>query len=276
MDLIRQLDVEKFLVFTLVLTRVSGLLMTAPIYGTKDIPARVRALLAMALAVLIMPSQWNTTLRDPGTTPMFLVLVGSELFIGACLGLGIMIVLSGIQMAGELMSRVGGLSMSEIFDPTFNDNSPLLSRLLGLICTAVFLAIGGHRILMAGLLDTFQTVQPGRGLAMILGPAQDTHMASLQSVVDMLILLVGESFSLGIRAAVPVVIAVLLATFVLGLISRTLPQLNVLMVGFGLNAMLMFAMLALSIGAIAVAFQEQLEPTLQTLFETLRIPIRSL
>ena len=67
MDWLRQLDVDKFLLFTLVLTRVSGLTMTAPIYGSKDIPMQVRALLAFALALLIMPTQWHVAIAHPGT-----------------------------------------------------------------------------------------------------------------------------------------------------------------------------------------------------------------
>ena len=71
----------------------------------------------------------------------------------------------------------------------------------------------------------------------------------------------------------PIVTAILLATLVLGLIGRTLPQLNILVLGFGLNAMLTFAILAVSLGAIVLAFQEQIEPTLRLMFETLHVPI---
>lgn len=273
MDWLRLIDVEKFLVFTLVLTRVSGLIMTAPIFGTKEAPVTVRGLLSMALAVLIMPTQWNATLADPGTTPQYLVIVGSELLVGVCLGLGIMVFLSGIQMAGELMSRIGGLNMSDVFDPTFNTEVPLFSRLLLLVSTAVFMVIGGHRIVMAGLLDTFQSIPPGSGLDMILNASQASGGAGfLQSLLDTFVTLTSESFCLGIRASVPVLTAVLLATLVLGLIGRTMPQLNVLVLGFGLNSLVTFGVLAISLGAIIVAFQEQIEPTLQILFETLRIP----
>ncbi len=59
MDWLSQIDVGKFLLFTLVLTRVSGLVMIAPVFGSPEIPLRVRALLAFALAVLIAPTQWH-------------------------------------------------------------------------------------------------------------------------------------------------------------------------------------------------------------------------
>ncbi len=94
----------------------------------------------------------------------------------------------------------------------------------------------------------------------------------LASLVEMFLVLVTQSFHVAIRAAAPVVTAVLLATLVLGLISRTLPQLNIMVVGFGLNAMITFGVLFLSLGAALLVFQDQVVPTLQILFQTLRIP----
>jgi len=231
-DWLRQIDLEKFLLFTLVLTRVSGLTMTAPIYGTKDVPLRVRALLAVALAVLLTPSA-----HAPDQLP-------------------------GVQLAGQLIGRMGGLMLADVFDPTTETSVPMFSRLLFLVTLAVFVCIGGHRMVMAGLLDTFQTIPPGSGVVPL-------------TVADAFVTLGAQSFALGVRAAVPVVTALLLSTLVLGLISRTLPQLNILMVGFGLNAMLTFAVFSLTIGAAAWVFQDQIEPALDTLLEALHAPLRT-
>ena len=82
MDWLRQIDAEKLLVFTLVLTRVSGLLSTAPVYGTQDVPMTVRALFSVILAVLVMPTQWGATLADPGGTLPYMALVGRDLAYG--------------------------------------------------------------------------------------------------------------------------------------------------------------------------------------------------
>jgi flagellar biosynthetic protein FliR len=261
MDWLPQLDVNKFVLFTLVLVRVSGLVVTAPIYGGQDLPAPVRALLAFALAVLIFPTQWNVAMAYPGTMVNYLVVLGGELLIGLSLGMGVVVLFSGIQLAGETIGRTGGLMAADVFDPTLDTNVPLLSRLMFLVTLAVFVLIGGHRIVMAGLLDTFQSIPIGRGV-----PAD--------SLTETFVLLLSQSFALGVRAAVPSVTALLLATLVMGLISRTMPQLNILMVGFGMNAMLTFGALALSLGAAVWVFQEQLEPAVETLLEGLHAPLR--
>ncbi len=270
------LNVEKFLIFTLVLTRTSGLLIASPVFGSTQAPATVRALISLALAALIMPSQWFATLPYPGSLLVYVLVIGSELVIGLVLGMGISILLGGIQMAGDMVSRVGGLTLSEIFDPTTSSNVPLFSQLLGLLSTALFMILGGHRMLLGGLLDTFSAIPPGGGVAMFFGTGDGaSDPGFLASLVQMFLLLITQSFHVAIRAAAPVVTAVLLATLVLGLISRTLPQLNVMVVGFGLNAMITFGVMFISLGATLLVFQDQIVPTLQILFQTLHIPLHS-
>ena len=265
MDWLAQINVEKFLLFTLVLTRLSGLVMTAPIYGTPEVPARVRALLAVALAVLITPTQWDVAVQHPGNTLNYLVVLGSELVIGLSLGLGIVILFSGVQLAGQMIGRMGGLLLADVFDPSSGTSIPMFSRLMLLVTLAVFVTIGGHRIVMAGLLDTFQTIPPGSGAV----------STSIADIAETFVLLLAQSFALAVRAAAPVVTSLLLSTLVMGLISRTLPQLNILAVGFGMNSMLTFGMLALSVGAAAWVFQDQLEPAMEILLEALHVPLQT-
>ena len=161
MDWMSQFNPEKLLLFTLVLTRVSGLVTTAPIYGTSEVPPNVRALFAVAIAAVIAPTQWHVSVSHPDSSILYLILVGSELLIGLCLGLGLVILFSGIQLTGQLIGRLGGLMLADVFDPQAGTSVPLFSRLLFLLATAVFVCIGGHRLVMAGLLDTFATMPPG-------------------------------------------------------------------------------------------------------------------
>ena len=184
---------------------------------------------------------------------------GGELIIGLTLGLGIVILFSGIQLAGQLIGRIGGMMLADVFDPGAGESVPLFSRFMFLTCLAVFLLIGGHRAVMAALLDTFTVLPPGSGSVPV-------------HVGETFVLLVTQSFSLGIRAAAPLVTALLLTTLVMGLISRTLPQLNIMAVGFGANALVTFGMIFFVLGAAVWVFQQQVEPTLSLLFESLQVP----
>ena len=140
--------------------------------------------------------------------------------------------------------------------PGQQSDVPLFSRLLSLLVLAIFVAIGGHRMVMGGLLDTFQTIPPGR----LFAP---------DSLFTAMVDLVTQSFALGIRAAAPLVTVLLLANLVLGLIGRTLPQLNILVIGFGLNTMLASGALILSLGAAAWLFGDQIGAAVDTVLRGL-------
>ncbi len=245
---------EKLLLFALVLTRVSGLVMIAPIYGSRDVPMRVRALLAFSLSLLIAPMPLEAEPLDPGALLNFLTFVGSELVIGYFLGLGVWLFFSGLQLAGQLIAQVSGMALADVLNPALGGRVPLAAQMLYLFATAIFLIIGGHRVLMAGLLDTFVTLPVGSGISTV--PLTETLLNILT-----------QSFSLGIRVAAPVTAALLLSTLVMGLIGRTLPQLNILMLSFGVNSMVSLSVLAFALGAISWTFQDQLQSVMETLFD---------
>lgn len=253
---------ERLMLFTFVLARLGGLTTTAPIFGAGAVPVRVRVLLAAALALLVAPALWQAPAARITGSVQYFVLLGGEAIVGACLGLGIMVLVHGMTMAGAAVAHAGGLSLAETFDPAVGEEAPQFSRLLFLTAVCLFFLLGGHRAAMAGLLDSFRAIPPGSG-------------ALPDSLAEGFSTLAGQSFSLAIRAAAPALAALLLATLILGLIGRTLPQLNVLALGFGLNALLAFAALAVTFGIIVWAFADQIAPALETIFNALKTPFRS-
>ncbi|HQU47256.1 MAG: hypothetical protein B7Z73_17640 [Planctomycetia bacterium 21-64-5] len=126
-----------------------------------------------------------------------------------------------------------------------------------MVALAVFLLCGGHRMAMTGFLDTFAALPPG-----------SASMAT--SLGDMVVTLLVQSFSLGVRVAAPATAALLLASLVLGIVSRTLPQLNVMALGFGLNALVTLSILSASLAGLAWLFQDEVEPALNTVLSALR------
>ncbi len=250
------------ILFTLVFARTAGLVMTAPIFGAGALPIRVRALLAAALALLIAPVLWQGSAARIDGPIQYGILLGGEVVVGAFLGFGVLVLVHGMTVAGVLISHAGGLSIAETFDPAAGENVPQFSRLLLLTAVCIFFLLGGHRMLMAGLMDSFAAIPPGRG-------------ALPDSLAEGYTTLLGQSFSLGVRAAAPAVTALLLATLVLGVIGRTLPQLNVLSLGFGLNSLLAFAAVALTIGIAVWAFADRIAPALETAFDALETPLRT-
>ncbi|MEO8496655.1 MAG: flagellar biosynthetic protein FliR [Planctomycetota bacterium] len=235
---------DQLLLFVLVLTRVSTLVMTAPIFGSRNVPVRVRAFLAIGFALIITPLHFDAAREMPTDLINLSVLLAREAVLGLALGLAVMILFTGLHLTGQIMGQMSGMALADAYDPTFDSSVPVFTQLLDAVTLSVFIAIGGHRQIMAALLDTFRWRPPG---------VRDLPT----SLVDTLTQVTSESFAVGIRAGAPVMAALFLAVLVLGLISRTLPQLNVIAVGFSLNSMIMMVTLAASLGALAWIVQDQ-------------------
>ncbi len=260
MDWYELVDTSRVLVFTLVLTRVSGIAIMSPVFGGPEIPMQVRALFVFALTLLIMPSQWAAYVPEPTNLTQYAILIVAELAIGLCLGLGLMIFFTGASLAGEMIAQIGGLSASQIFDPLSGDQSTILSRFCQYFAVAVFAAIGGLNVLLSSLLDTFVTLPIGAA-------------AFSPSVAYSLIVILGLSFNLALRMAAPVLVAVLITMLVMGLLGKTLPQINLMSVGFGINSVVMLCVFTVSVGAGIWCFQEKIADVFQLLFHGLHVPV---
>lgn len=250
------LYLSQFLVFVLVLTRVGALVMTLPVLGGSSIPVQVRGLLAVAVALLIAPLHWGVSLPEVENLAALGMLMAREALMGLALGTSVMILLSGMQLAGQVISQMSGLSLADVANPTFDTTVPILSQLLESLAIALFFLLGGHRQVLAALLDSFTWLPPGA--------------ATLpEGLVEALVQVTSHSFHVGIRASAPVMVALFLAVLVVALISRTLPQLNAVAIGLNFNAILLPLIVAVSIGSAAITFQNELSGVLQQVRETL-------
>lgn len=246
------------LTFCLVLARVAGLVMTAPMFGSRTIPLHLRIVLALALSMVLAPMHMDgMPVGGPDSLATFLVSLAAEALVGAVLGMGVMILLCGAYLAGQLISQMSGLSLAETFQPDVDADVPALSNLLYMVALAMFVAMDGHRLLVGALMDTYDYMPIGQvRLPEGLGAIVATFFA--------------ESFSLAVRGAAPALVGLLLATIALGLVSRTLPQMNVMSVGFGLNVLVTFGLCSVTVGVVGWLFQDQLEPAIETILDGLR------
>jgi flagellar biosynthetic protein FliR len=254
MPWLETISVTWVLLFTFVLARVSGLVMTVPVFTGSEVPMQVRGLLSVAMALVLTPTQWGVHWPAPTGVIDYAILMAGELLIGLVLGLGIVILLSGMQVAGQVIAQMSGMALAEVLAPGSDDQVPLFSGMLNMTALAVFVVIGGHRALIDGLLHTFVTLPIGQG-----GGGASMAQAALN--------LLSGSFFLAMRAAAPGMIALLLATLVLGLVGRTLPQLNILVLGFGINSLVVLSTLSVSIGAVAILVSDYFEPALKSLLD---------
>jgi flagellar biosynthetic protein FliR len=210
--------------FALVLFRLSGLLLVAPPFAGSFVPFRVRTGLAVAVSALIVPAVGQQVPQDVTLGDALAGGVG-ELMIGLAIGLGVVLLMTGVEAAGLIIGQQSAMALGEVLNPTLEEQSSLAAQIYSLSFVSLFLAAGGHRAAMAAVMDTY-TVVP---------------LLSFQSAESMVLLvseLLTAAFSLSLRLSGPVVLALFLTETAMGIVSRTIPQIHILTVGLGVRLLL--------------------------------------
>jgi len=243
---------QLFGVFLLVLARLAALTVTAPALLGTYVPVMFRVMLAVLLAILVTPVCCDPSTPLPENLIEFLAMLVRETILGLLVGVTLLILFSAMRVAGQIISQVSGLQLAEVFDPSLDGGLPVVSRLLELVALALFLTLNGHHQVLEAILTSFRSVPPGSA-------------SWTASFTEAMLEAIRQSFEVGLRAAAPVMISVLLAVLVVGLLGRTLPQLNILAVGFSLNALALLGVLFISAGSAAWLFQLHAEILIEQL-----------
>jgi flagellar biosynthetic protein FliR len=227
--------------FALVLSRLAGLVAFAPILGSLAIPATVRALLAAGIAALLAPIV--TVPADLPDTPGGLVLgMAQEAALGLLMGLVMALCFLGMQVGSTLVAQESGLAIGQLLDPSFDEEQTVLSTFYVQLAVAIYLIIGGHRVLLSTFLDTFEAVPLLRA----------NELAQTGTGLLLRGLTVGAMGA--VRVAAPALVTLFLVNVAMGFIARTVPQLNVITVGFSLKTLLGFAIVAATLPSAVSAF----------------------
>ncbi len=220
-------------VFLLMLTRLSGVFIASPFFGSMNIPKYIRVGTAFFMAVVFFPVVDNLPqLRLPTTVFGYAGVVLVELFIGWLIGFVAYITLSAINMAGKIMDLQVGFSMVSVMDPTSGQQNALIGSFLYNLGIIVFLVTNGHHVLLSAMVESFRAIP-------IMG--METNLA----ITDLMVNFTNGIFSTGVKIAMPVTFAILLTNVSLGILARTMPQLNIFVVGVPLQIIIGIFILAL-------------------------------
>lgn len=225
--------------FLLVLFRVGGLVLAVPFFSSAGVPPQAQVALVLAMSITVFP-MLATCLPDTVTLGSAVGGLLGELAIGLFVGLGVTFIFLGVEIAGEAIGQQSGIRLGAVFNPMLESESSLVSELYYMVAFVVFLAVGGDHAVMRTLLDSFATIPP-------LGFRLASDLVS--QLIDMMAL----SFMVAIRIGGPVVLSLMLAYLVLGFISRTVPQLHLLTIGFPIKlsiALLVMAMAVMSLESV--------------------------
>ncbi|MBC5785087.1 flagellar biosynthetic protein FliR [Ramlibacter sp. USB13] len=237
-SLLSALGVQWVTTVLLLATRIAALLLLTPLLYAVSIPATARLLLVMALAcVLALPFAETQDVGIHAAGALFTAML-REAAIGATLGLGVLLAFAGFSLAGRLVDVQVGFGIAQVVDPLTQSRLPIVSAVFGLLAAVFFFLVDGHHALLRGIAYSVERFPPGSGV-----PASTAAEPLLRAGAAL--------FTLGFALASPVVLGLLLVDFVLGVIARNLPQMNMFVLG--LPAKILVGIFALSAWAAEFA-----------------------
>lgn len=221
-------------IFLLVLTRMSGLFIVAPIFGRRNLPVYFKVGLAFFMAVLLVNTQKVEVTLSYNNLWQFSGLVIREMLVGIIIGYVSYLIFSAIYVAGQLIDMQIGFGVVNVLDPISNIQVPITANFYYILCMLFFLIGNGHHILIRALFESFNIVPLGTAVF------SNVLMGDILGVF-------GNIFSIGFRIAAPVVATILVTDLALGIMSRAVPQLNVFVVGMPLKIIIGLLVMILTV-----------------------------
>jgi flagellar biosynthesis protein FliR len=231
-----------FYSFIIILIRITSFFFTAPIFGGQTYPAQAKIGLGALISAIVLIVSGPTSASIPATLIETVVLVAGEVAFGLTLGYAVSLVFAGIQIGGMLIGYQMGFAVANVLDPISNDQVSIIGQYLFLFAILYFLAMDAHHILIKGIVDSF-----------IIAPVGSFSVQ--QGSVAWLVGVFSRMFWLGLKVAIPVVGAIFLVDVALGIISKTVPQMNVFIVGLPLKSLLGMIILALGFPFFALVMR---------------------
>ncbi|MDW0109215.1 flagellar biosynthetic protein FliR [Sporosarcina aquimarina] len=241
--------------YLLVLTRISAFFVTLPLFSYRTIPPVMRIVLAALLAWTLV-----FTLNVPGLeiNGEYIVLVLKEAIVGLSIGIIAFIVMSAIQVAGGLIDFQMGFAIANVIDPQTGTQSPLMGQFFNSLALLLLLAINGHHVLLDGVFYSYQFLPLDQVWPSFGSERVAEHVLSTMAAV----------FAISFQMAVPIVATLFLVDLALGITARTVPQLNIFVIGFPIKIGVGFLVLFI-MGGVIVAM-------MQKIFEVMSISMRDL
>lgn len=209
--------------FILVLLRVSAIVVTIPVISEASVPARVKAALSILITLIIFPLVLPKMPQTAQYHALILMyLMAGEVIIGLIIGFAARLILAGIQMAGDLIGFQMGLSIASVIDPMSSEQVSIITELQYLVAMLVFLMVDAHHIFFSAIIQSYSIINP------LTFHFSGALMQSILSISK-------EMFVIAVKLAAPLMAVMLFTNVGLGIVARTVPQINIFIVGMPLQ-----------------------------------------
>ncbi len=220
--------------FILVMLRFAGLFLITPVLSSAAYPRRMKVAAAFLLTTATAPV--ISARYDIEVPVNLLIMLGDilrELGIGLFIGFMVQLVFTAFQLAGQFIDLKLGFMIVNVFDPVTEVTVPLSGQLKNAVASLLFLAINGHLILIEALYSTFETIPPGR-------------LIIEERAWEIFFRQAGDMFIIAFMIALPIIGTVFIADVIFGFLARSIPQINIFIVGLPAKIFIGFLMFFLA------------------------------
>jgi flagellar biosynthesis protein FliR len=255
-EVLARFSEQQVAAFFLVLCRITPLFFLAPLFSSKMIPRRVRTIVALGLAIGLMPVVKH---GEIDLDPMgFGLLIFKELIIGLAFAYALAAMFAALQVAGALLDTLIGFSFGAILDPVTGTQSSVIMQMYSLFGVAILIAIGGDAWIIKGLGRTFDAVP------LLSTPAVGSMVEGAQVAFSGI-------FVAGVMIGAPVIIALIITDAAFGVVSRVVPQMNIFAVGFPAKMIIGLTLLGASLPFVSGFIADQLQMSVSQALHALRV-----
>lgn len=229
--------------FLLVLIRVSVLLLMFPFFNARLIPVILKAGLALIITIILLPVLSAHTFEFPGHPYGLGKLIIAELTIGLILGLMVQVLFEAVRMMGQLVGFQTGFAISNIIDPQSGRQVSILSNMAYLVAMMLFLLLNGHHLILNAMKESFNVMPIG-------------SVSLDRELFQRIIHSYGNMFELALKMGAPAIAALLFTKIVFGLITKLIPQMNIMIVAFPVQIVIGLVFFGISLYTL-LAFMER-------------------
>lgn len=226
MEIVEFFAERNVITFMLLFARVGGLMVFFPFYSHNQIPFTVKVSFSFFLTIFLFP------LAKIQSGDVYYVIIGiiSEAVLGLCAGLFLGIVFAIMQLAGEQISMIMGFSMASVLDPQTGVSSPVISNIINFLALMTFLAFDGHHLILLFIANSMDSVPLGG-----FYPGRAAANYAVKAMTNL--------FTFGFIISFPILALSLLSDLIFGMLMKTMPQFNLLVVGYPIKITIGFAVL---------------------------------
>jgi flagellar biosynthetic protein FliR len=251
--------IEMYPYLLLIFVRLTSFFIIAPLFAMKGVPNQFKIGLAFFIALVAL-----SNLPDGEPLPLdsfYILLIIKELGVGLALGFTAALLLYTVQIAGAFIDFQMGFSIASVMDPQTGTQVPIIGHFKYILALLFLLTVNGHHFMLDGVMQSFQSF-PVESIA---------FSAKMEDVAHFFTKLFVEMFMIALQIALPIVGALFLVDVALGILAKTVPQLNIFAVGLPLKIIVGFIMLFLSMPIFFYILQILFEKILISMSQLIRL-----